>query len=75
MSDENYPTINFKITSNIVQHSGTKNWKWEIRWHVEGPDDVIDRDSAWFVTKREAQENLLFRFMSVLDEMAKEMGQ
>lgn len=75
MSDDNYPTINFKIHSELLQHPGTGNWKWRIIWHTEGPDDILDRDSAWFTSKRDAQQNLLFRFMAVLTEIAAEIGQ
>lgn len=40
-----------------------------------GLDDIYERESSWFGTKREAQENLLFRFMIVLNEMAREIGE
>jgi len=50
--DECYPTIahNIKVW---MQERPTGGWRWYIKHHVEGPDDVFDFESEFFETKKE----------------------
>lgn len=73
MSDDLfYPTINFKFKSKIVKTM--KGYSWQCFLHVEGPDDVFDRESPMFQTKKECVENLLLRIKPVINEMLDEAG-
>lgn len=78
MSNKNdvfYPAINFNFKTKIIQHERTNNWKWQCTLLIEGPDDLFERESAWFGSKKEAVENLLLKVQTVFNEMIEKMGE
>lgn len=74
MIDENeiYPDISFHISSKIARDRN--GWGWNIRLHIEGPDDVHNTRSGLFISKRAATEDLLVNVSRVISEMLRDAG-
>lgn len=47
-------------------------WRWCIRQHIEGPDDVLNWQSEFFETKKECLLDMHTKYLKQLDELAKD---
>lgn len=70
--EDSYPTIGINA-NGTVEASPSGKYFWRIGTHIEGPDDVIDRESALFETRQKATEDMLERFEIVVKEQLTEL--
>lgn len=70
--EDSYPTLSINANGTVEANLGGKYF-WRIGTHIEGLDDVIDRESALFETRQKATEDMLERFETVIKEQLTEL--
>lgn len=65
--DQHWPGLNFNMTTKIIE---TKTgYKWTLKVHVKGPDDILNYESLQFESKKECVLNLMSNAFSKAQEL------
>lgn len=70
-----YPNVAFGFKIEVKKCVKTKKFFWDAKLHVQGPDEIFNRESALFETKQLATENMLIRAKDLFVEMMNEGGE
>lgn len=72
LDDKFYPTLGINVTSGVRAHGD--GWRWKIEMHTVGPDDLLDRESATFNSKRDCTMDFLMQWIPVVNELLTELS-
>jgi hypothetical protein len=70
--NEFYPTIGINVESGVYQDGD--NWRWRVRVHITGPDDILDRTSEPFASKAKCTMDFFTQWEKVLIELVRELS-
>lgn len=72
VNDDYYPTI--RISSEAWVFKSADGFRWKIKSHISGPDDVCVSESGPFKSKQNATISMLTRYLDVVSKQMEELG-
>lgn len=69
-----FPNIEIQTSASVVPNESKDKFKWKVRVHILGPDDVLEKESKWFDSKKAATFDLLGQYQVVHNGLCLELG-